>query len=740
MLPESQFPVTGGIMQSEDIVAGTQSMLLDDHSPAPECRIAALEEQPVKLTNHLHLNQPQDAPPPYPVQVPSMAVKQEPAEEEDKARGQPNAGLNSPQMEIEDGQSLADGNLDPSMAPACKRPPPGGEHISPKFELPGAQVSPNSVLPCKKQPSRGRRKSRWKLKFHHQALPPEYLDHYEAALAQEAAQLSSPVEAQPPFGRHPQQRQLPPTPTGFSPDVQNWIQRFTFMQQQQAELSSAASRRSVIRSTHSSFPTYNSPQPPQSPLNNEQTSARPPMQYSDLPYMGEITLDNSKPRRGRKPKKADICHLIYKNYGTILPGTPAGLQEAKPPVAPAPVLHSHDAHQQQLGFQRSDIQNRISSLLERRLTQERRALEASAREQDGPLNLCVRDLRLTGSSEGSSDAEDAEPVQQRCGNGCSNRSAVHEESNGTDVPGPLSYWPDQLLCLQRLVQAEQQQQRLVPKPLSSLLEATVAPPSSPTASSSTGSSSNNSISAEPTRRGSPTTTSEPRHHQVQSKRKRSAIFIPPVPAENSSGANTPATEVSICKFKFTGGARPSLQEKKSLSVDAGGNFRYYSGTGDKSMRGYEFFPREALQQQRPPVTSVTSPASLATGQQQLEDARGRKTRKTRKSIQREKLEQTFKEKGFLIQTQQHESVEGATFCKFRQLRKFTRYLYRHWKERLPDDVAEFNGATASASLGQAQLVNELADDGKGAPVELQQQYHQENQMNMDLEPGLMTDS
>lgn len=77
------------------------------------------------------------------------------------------------------------------------------------------------------------------------------------------------------------------------------------------------------------------------------------------------------------------------------------------------------------------------------------------------------------------------------------------------------------------------------------------------------------------------------------KRKRSAIFIPPLPTENN---NNPATEVSICKFKFTGGAKPSLQEKKSLSVDSGGNFRYYSGTGDKSMRGYEFFPRESIQQ------------------------------------------------------------------------------------------------------------------------------------------------
>lgn len=35
----------------------------------------------------------------------------------------------------------------------------------------------------------------------------------------------------------------------------------------------------------------------------------------NLPYMGHISLDNQKPRRGRKPKKSDICQLILKNYG-----------------------------------------------------------------------------------------------------------------------------------------------------------------------------------------------------------------------------------------------------------------------------------------------------------------------------------------------------------------------------------------------------------------------------------------
>lgn len=95
---------------------------------------------------------------------------------------------------------------------------------------------------------------------------------------------------------------------------------------------------------------------------------------------------------------------------------------------------------------------------------------------------------------------------------------------------------------------------------------------------------------------------------------------------------------------------------------------------------------------------------------------GGKPRKTRKSLQREKLERTFKEKGFLIQTQQLESAEGATYCKFRQLRKFTRYLFRSWKDYLPDGVRDGGepNSTEPDHYGLAGLGGRnLSDDGDG---------------------------
>lgn len=179
--------------------------------------------------------------------------------------------------------------------------------------------------------------------------------------------------------------------------------------------------------------------------------------------MGEMTLDNARPRRGRKPKKADICHLIYKNYGTTV--------------------------------------------------------------VDEPLNLCLRDLQL--------------------GN---------------------------------------------------------------------------------------------------------------VAVESGAGGSNGANDISVHKFKFVGGATPTLLEKRSATLDGSTNGTLRMSEKKSRSRSHEL------------------------------------KRKSRKSLAREKLEKTFEERGFLIQTQQLESAQGATYCKFRQLRKFTRYLFRSWKHHLPGDVVNNNEA------------------------------------------------
>ena len=89
------------------------------------------------------------------------------------------------------------------------------------------------------------------------------------------------------------------------------------------------------------------------------------------------------------------------------------------------------------------------------------------------------------------------------------------------------------------------------------------------------------------------------------------------------------------------------------------------------------------------------------------------TATARRSTHREKLEKTFKEKGFLIQTQQLESAEGATYCKFRQLKKFTRYLFRNWKDYLPEELEEARKMEAVAKMQhstESVVGGEVMDD------------------------------
>ncbi|XP_021929207.1 uncharacterized protein LOC110834404 isoform X2 [Zootermopsis nevadensis] len=943
--------------------------------------------------------------------------------------------------------------------------------------------------------SRGRRRSRWKLKFHHQALPPEYLDHYEASIAQQEAnrvsgdkQNSSTNEKTASGLRIPSDKTgssvgeksarspihcLPvkiesdahsaqfsaSAPlilnTGVSPAeqlkiiplqtlglgrsdgeiiarLQNDFQKHAVddevsiinerkpvpnlngnkcVQQgkgllgsllsssQQSEsgcgnksvppLDSIKRRSSVIMSSSSA--NGNSTKmaaPSTSQHHNANTTVNKVMKYQDLPYMGEITLDNMKPRRGRKPKKADICHLIYKNYGTIFPGAPnsANLAEMEEQTAsrrrPQQESHATKAKPELASITQSgikcktieslregaqinhaDVQNRIiSSLLEKRLTAAtqqdatRKNMFSNIHDSnysgawnrrtapvppvspsptvpcsDEPLNLCVKDLnqlkirllRKHGNfyeprssaaatnntkpgpspvsiksepthNSSSSDLEelleisDDSPKLTCTPDGSRNHTPVRNvgptdpfpptiagltfpsppefQVPGTNLPGGYVYWPgagvfvhpmalqSQLLYYQKLgaiplvsmsptdqsisgqafipttplpvphitpapncplpqqvntkttntqVKPEQKQaassnnpRNLIPKAFSTML----SPPNSGKPCGVMPSE----LTFPRMKRLAPLGNPPPASGGTGTKRKRSAIFIPPMPSENNTN---PTTEVSICKFKFTGGAKPSLQEKKMLSVDSGGNFRYYSGTGDKSMRGYEFFPRESLQQSAgasrgspsehflaaassaiigndkipvvpstpgnalrdsalvggfqldehqkylstPGLPTDTKPTGSPSGDftrslssemdasQKSSDGRGvyfdpqglkkkcesgekidgggfgndhggqgtgsqhfrlqRRKRKTRKSLAREKLEQTFKEKGFLIQTQQLESAEGATYCKFRQLRKFTRYLFRSWKDYLPGNVREMSVAAGVAGPG-----------------------------------------
>ncbi|XP_058065387.1 uncharacterized protein LOC131215028 [Anopheles bellator] len=687
-----------------------------------------------------------------------------------------------------------------SMCPSPTTPPPAPKHRHSSVlppELAEPILSPLATTPPKKTPDasapspskpattsnrrsntgapRARRKGPLKLRFHHQALPQEYLDHYEATQnnlhKKEAAHGQAKSTTRQPDRQSAkalmERQAVLEREERANESVRSWLQKILELQQEGVPM--APLKDEPGQST--------APTPPTNTAATDGSPQKRIVSYTDLPYMGEITLDNCKPRRGRKPKKADICHLIYKNYGTILPGTPT----------------------RELTLEKvaKGCSKSVASLLERRLTasderakgqptgqllggggQPRQSPKRGLRKEE-PLNLCVRDsggdsVALSLSSDPDTDPEE-DPFASSCptpiitpSDLCTDQAlatnmklslptlqsssgSTTETPSTADTPPGYMYWSSAnaptlfahpmgmyfpaattTASVPELadgspasspavspngLKGDHQrpaQPLLVPKHISQLIKPTKPQP--PAATAPTGQ-----------RRTSPIP-----------KRKRSAIFIPPVPAENSSN---PATEVSICKFKFTGGAKPCLQEKKILSVDSGGNFRYYSGTGDKSMRGYEFFPRESLQQSSITATSTTgaflnasgeriacdlpppslglsndllqipdfptspphpcspiTPAVTGCGPHHHHTASERRRRKSRRATQRESLEKTFKEKGFLIQTQQMQSAEGATYCKFRQLRKFTRYLFRSWKDYLPGDLQQQSDVLPGVTL------------------------------------------
>lgn len=684
--------------------------------------------------------------------------------------------------------------------------------------------SPSVIVTSKaqKQNNRTRKKGPLKLRFHHQALPPEYLSHFETQqnLQQNQEILKQKQQQQQQQQVTPKKKSqarphvalAPPAPVAQklnsgaklnSENIINWLQNILEMQKTDEVKSTTPKIRNI-------------------PIEVAPTTSRTQC-LKDLPYMGEMTLENMKPRRGRKPKKADICHLIYKNYGTIVSGS----------VAPTSVTSTATSTSVKKVHEAS--KKRPSPLMIKKakeIMQPKPSPKLKAPETE-PLNLCTRETKIQSEdssiiiSDDSNDFAITTRVKELAMNSCDadsidlefsstipslispldlsgdlpSANSVKEFLQSSNKTPPLSssasspatptainappgyvYWPSaglfihpMALYYQKMVDGKINQDSSTSSSsssLSSILNNEAASLWEQSLSSYGVDIKNNpdldlenltqmikseNLLNSPTpalsellKNASLKSPPQPSTSGCQTqKRKRSAIYIPPVQTENTTNPN----EVSICKFKFTGGAKPSLQEKKILSVDAGGNFRYYSGTGDKSMRGYEFFPRESLMQSclsssgshtnaflnaasekiplemLPPISvdlnnkllnlSDVDTSTILDSNFNIEnlsndsqmrsetndDEQHRKKKKSsNRSIQRAKLEKTFREKGFLIQTQQLQSAEGATYCKFRQLRKFTRYLFRSWKDYLPSDE------------NLPQLVDQLIEKPKDVPT------------------------
>ena len=172
--------------------------------------------------------------------------------------------------------------------------------------------------------------------------------------------------------------------------------------------------------------------------------------------------------------------------------------------------------------------------------------------------------------------------------------------------------------------------------------------------------------------GTNTEEQVPRNPTIRRRKKRSAIFLPPEKLADN--------DVCICKFKFVAGHTPRLQEKKILSLDSGGNFRFFP-----ELQNQQKQPQQPEKRKQPVVISPLPVIQDQAQSQQLAKPipdllpietvcpTWRSSSNTNNALpvptsapssisinhsagnrrlsRRQKIEQTFGEKGFLIQTQ-----------------------------------------------------------------------------------------
>ncbi|XP_077493205.1 uncharacterized protein LOC144104206 isoform X2 [Amblyomma americanum] len=137
-----------------------------------------------------------------------------------------------------------------------------------------------------------------------------------------------------------------------------------------------------------------------------------------------------------------------------------------------------------------------------------------------------------------------------------------------------------------------------------------------------------------------------------------------------------------------------------------------SGSGSRSAL------MAVLQNCRDPRTGVHTSAS--TSPSPSEAPRGLR-KPSQRSLIKQKLEDTFKQNGFLVKTKQV-SDGDATFCKFRQLRKYTRYYLKSWHHHLPAEVHKlWKGFLPPKTLpGSGGPVDDVARDATHGSLSLPQ--------------------
>lgn len=82
--------------------------------------------------------------------------------------------------------------------------------------------------------------------------------------------------------------------------------------------------------------------------------------------------------------------------------------------------------------------------------------------------------------------------------------------------------------------------------------------------------------------------------------------------------------------------------------------------------------------------SFPNTAAFSVQKSLVKEVQSKPRKRNQRSVMKQKLEDSFRQNGFLVKTKQVSDGE-ATFCKFRQLRKYTRYYLKSLEQHLPDE-------------------------------------------------------
>lgn len=251
-------------------------------------------------------------------------------------------------------------------------------------------------------------------------------------------------------------------------------------------------------------------------------STQPANRESSLPYVGQITLDQFKPRRGRKPNKTDICHLITKSgyqLDSRVSTANCEAQEIEQPLASVhqPVIRWIDESNSLRNQRIAKGPPPLRPLLEPGVKNEA--------EVDG-FDTTASSFEMTSANTENDHSQEATlPI--------------------FDSNVQITNFPERSF--------EILQQKIMSSDAPMLLQAL----------SVVG---DNSPAAVPKKRDVPRDYAEDQKKFMRTLKFSKCAASGTVPKRKSG-------DVSICKFKFTGGPRPTLERKKTMSVNAMGKIR-----------------------------------------------------------------------------------------------------------------------------------------------------------------------